>query len=102
MNLAVSIVSHSGRVVGVVEMVSHLLPLGFSAGCHTFSKKSTNAFTARTRTPSGHFDSIPGTLPAPGVLQTVQNRVRAARAERVRMVCHVRYESVLEGLLWGF
>lgn len=28
-------------------------------------------------------------FPAPGVLQTLRNRVRVARAEHVRMVCHV-------------
>lgn len=41
-------------------------------------------------------------FPAPGVLQTFHNRVRVARVARVRMVCRVRYESVLEGLLRGF
>lgn len=37
--------------------------------------------------------------PPPGVLQAFRNRVRVARAERARMVCHVRYESALEGLI---
>lgn len=40
--------------------------------------------------------------PPPGVLQTFRNRVRVARAERVRVVCRVRYERVLEGLIRGF
>ena len=39
--------------------------------------------------------------PPPGVLQTFRNRVRVARVARVRMVCRVRYERVLEGLLWA-
>lgn len=40
--------------------------------------------------------------PPPGVLQTFRNRVRVARVARVRVVCRVRYESVLEGLIRGF
>ena len=40
-------------------------------------------------------------FPAPGVLQTFRNRVRVARAERACVVCRVRYERALEGLLWA-
>ena len=52
-------------IEGVLEMVSHLLPLGFSAGCHVLFKKSQEAFTARTRHPSGHLYIVGGTLPRP-------------------------------------
>ena len=38
-------------------------------------------------------------FPAPGVLQTFHNRVRVARAVRVRMVCHVWCVLALEGRL---
>ena len=41
-------------------------------------------------------------FPAPGCVQAFRNRVRVARAERARMVCRVRYERVLEGLIRGF
>ena len=47
--------------------------------------------------PNRHDRGYPS--PPPGVLQTFRNRVRVARAERARMVCHVRYESALEGLI---
>ncbi len=40
--------------------------------------------------------------PPPGVLQTFRNRVRVARVARVRVVCRVRYERVLERRLRAF
>ena len=39
--------------------------------------------------------------PPPGCVQTVQNRVRVARVARACVVCRVRYERALEGLLWA-
>ena len=101
MDVTDSIVAQIRACRGDWEMVSHLLPLGFSAGCHAVSKKSQEAFTARTRHPSGQIVTIRGTLPAPGVFQPSCNRVCVARAERARMVCRVRYESALDGLLWA-
>ena len=72
------------------------------AGCHVFSKKSTDAFGAGTRTPSGLIVTIGGTPPRPLCFQTVQNRVRVARAEHVRMVCHVLWLRALDGCLRAF
>ena len=101
MDITDPIVAQIRACRGDWEMVSHLLPLGFSAGCHAVSKKSQEAFTARTRHASGQIVTIRGTLPAPGVFQPSCNRVCVARAERARMVCRVRYESALARLLWA-
>lgn len=86
-------------IVGVVETVSHLLPLGFSAGCHSYFKRFPKAFGAGTRTPSGLIFFVGGTLPRPRVLQTLRNRVRVARVERACMVCHVWCVRAAEGRL---
>lgn len=58
---------------------SALLPTGFRWRCYAPSKKSADAFTVRTRTLCGHLYIAGVPFPAPGCVQTVQNRVCVAR-----------------------
>lgn len=63
---------------------SALLPTGFRWRCYGSFKKSREALTARTRTPSGLLRSHGGTLPRPG---TSSRRVIVAvwRVQSVRV-----------------
>ena len=79
--------------------------------CHAYSRKGfrehVTPIPKSLRTHSGPEPDTPAAsvnltgvpFPAPGVLQTVQNRVRAGRVERVRMVCHVLCVRALDGRL---
>ena len=53
---------------------SALLPIGIREKCHAVSKKSQEAFTARTRHPSGQIVTIGGTLPRPRCAPDVAER----------------------------
>lgn len=65
--------------------------------CVTAIPKSPERHSGREPEPYAASVRLAGVpFPAPGVLQTVQNRVRAARAVRVCMVCRVLWLRALE------
>ena len=99
MDITDPIIAQSGRVVGLWKRSDAYCHKGFREHV-TPSPKSLRRHSQsepETQAAKSFLAGVP--FPAPGCVQTFRNRVRVARAERARMVCHVWCVRALDGRL---